>query len=163
MTCVLRLLEPDSASAVCCNVQLADYAGTFFHPSHTPPRSCGFAFRVGLRGTHQSAPMSPGGRYHWYGNISLVISHVSSVSCYVPCAPGDYFPLWALRFGPLIGLEIQAKHADHTLQLPLFINAPPCLSHSHLSLFLLHLHLVYSSSLCRSTLLLPSARRARML
>lgn len=118
MTCVLKLLEPDSASVICCNVQLADYAGIFILPSHTPPRSCGFALRVG-------SPWDASIRPHVSRRTILLvrqylISHVSSASCY-PARRATAFrvAVWALRFGPLIGLEIQAKHADHTLQPPI--------------------------------------------
>ena len=68
------------------------------------------------------------------------------------------------RFGPLIGLEIQAKHADHTLQPPINpLYQRTAVSQPPVSSFFPHHHYPgYPSFLCHSTSPSPSARRARM-
>lgn len=142
MICALRLLEPDSASIACCNVQLADYTGT---PSHTHRGRAPAPFEMKPPRFHES-PAScsvPGRRLCSVGFASGTgASHRS-----------------ANRPRDLSEWNTPITRCSHLLTL--FINVLPVSPRILSSLPPQH-HPVYPSSLCLSKLLLPSARRVRM-
>ena len=158
MICLFsRILEPDSASVICCIVQLADYAGAFIS---NPPRPCLFAPfkppRVALTLSDSFIHRGTTG-YDDFFAANYLEFQISR--------PPHGSP-WALRIGPVIGLEIQAKHANHTLQPPIktlyqrsaSVAQPPIPSLPLLFTTVLYIPL----SPCHSTSLSPSARLARM-
>ena len=121
MICFSRLLEPDSASVVCCNVQLADYAGTLISMPYA--LSCALAPCKSPNSTDYVDPPLPlpDSLVHNGAAIFFLLSHGSAWLCWKRLLGVSDLPAaaWAPHIGPLIGLEIQAKHADHTLQPPI--------------------------------------------